>query len=370
MRILYVLTDAKIGGAETLLETLALRKCEEDHVGLLVLLGRDQLSPRLERAFDSVEYLDVGEDSRNLLRMVRGMESVVRSFRPDVINSHLFHADLVTILARTPGIPKVTTIHTQGFGPRDHPLTKLIAHAVGVCSFRFDAAIPTGAGSRDFARRLGFRKLLDSIPNSANIPDQPLFDVESKVFCSIGRFHPVKGHAVLLEAFAEFLSVHPDWKLVLAGPGLDQGNDELRQIVDRNGLGSALASGSLILRGSTDDVGSVFKVSSALVISSLYGESFPMVGVEANGAGIPVITTDVGESKIFAFDNSFVVRPGDAAELAAAMSRFAELSPSERQNMSNAVRARALTKFDPRELVSRYRSVYSQLIAARRIRST
>lgn len=366
MRILYVLTDAKIGGAETLVETLALRKFPEDNVGLVVLLGPDQLSPRFKRAFDWIEYLNVSENSRNLVGMVRGLKSAVKRFSPDVINSHLFHADLVTLLARTPGIPKVTTMHTQGFGPRDHPLTKVIARATGLGSFRFDAAIPTGEGSRDFAYRLGYRNLVESIPNSANIPDYSLFDPKTKQFSSVGRFHPVKGHAVLFDAFAEVRRSHPDWKLVCTGPGLDTGNEQLMTLVKRSGLMEALTNGSLILNGSTDNVASVLSTSSVLVISSLYGESFPMVGVEANGAGIPVIATDVGESRIFAFDDSYVVPPGDARALAAAMNRYAALEDTERESMSEAIRARALRDFDPHKLVARYRQIYSEVVSKRK----
>lgn len=362
MRILYVLTDAKIGGAETLVETLALRKHPEDTVGLVVLLGRDQLSERLDEAFDNVYYLDFPENSRNLIKMVRRLESVIKRFRPDLIHSNLFHADLVTMLARSGRIPKVTTIHTQGFGPRDHPLTKAIAKVVGLGSFRFKMGIPT-PGSAAFARRLGFRRLAEPIANSANIPDSAVFNPRARAFGSIARFHPVKGHSVLFRAFREVLTDYPEWRLVCTGPGVDAGNSELLTLVEDAGLGEALVNGSLVLNGSTNDVGQVLKDTSVLLISSLYGETFPMVGVEANGAGIPVITTDVGESRVFAFDDSYVVTPNDEVALAAAMKRYAGLSLADRERMSIAVRDRAVTEFDPGKLVARYRAVYQTVLA-------
>jgi glycosyltransferase involved in cell wall biosynthesis len=364
MRILYVLTDAKIGGAETLVETLALHRTAGDAVGLAVLLGRDELSPRLEAAFDFVDYLEVSEDSRNLWRMVRGIEEVVKRYRPDVIHSNLFHADLVTLLARSSGIPKITTIHTQGFGPTDHPLTKLIARAVGLLSFRFALAVPT-PGSAEFARKLGFRRVSDTIPNSSNLSHQSLFNSQSRTFSSIGRFHPVKGHRVLFAAFAEVLAANPDWKLLCTGPGMDASNDELMSIVRGAGLEEALNEGSLILNGSTNNVQEVLARSSVLVISSLYGETFPMVGVEANGAGIPAIATDVGMSGAFTFDGTYIVPPGDAGTLALAMSRYAALNDSDRKMMSEAVRARAVRDFDPRRLVERYRDIYKEVVLRR-----
>ena len=363
MRILYVLTDAKIGGAETLVETLAANKDSEDTVGLLVLLGPDELSPRLEQAFDFVEYLDVGEESRNIVKMVRGLEALVKRFKPSVIHSNLFHADLVTLLARTGGVPKVTTIHTQGFGPRDHPLTKLIARAVGIGSFRFSSVIPIGPTSHKFAQSLGYKGLVDSISNSANVSRTSLFDVTNTCFVSIGRFHPVKGHAILLEAYSRVRKNHPHWSLICTGPGVDPSNEELIQLVHSVGLDSALRSGALILAGSTHDVGGVLSRSTALIISSLYGETFPMVGVEATGAGIPVITTNVGESRVFAFDESYVVRPGDSDELAAAMIKFISLTSEEKLTASEGLRRRALRDFNPRDLVAKYRTVYSEVIS-------
>lgn len=364
MRILYVLTDAKIGGAETLVETLALHKNIGDIVGLAVLLGRDELSSRLDLAFDYTHYLDVPESSRNLWRMVSGIEEVFKQFRPDIIHSNLFHADLVTLLARSSGVPKITTIHTHGFGPKDHPLTKLIARAVGILSFRFVLAVPT-PGSGGFARALGFRHLAEPIPNSSNLAHRSLFDTESRTFSSIGRFHPVKGHGVLFAAFADVLDTHPDWKLSCTGPGLEVGNDQLMSLIDAAGLRPALKSGALILNGSTNNVQQVLACSSALVISSLYGETFPMVGVEANGAGIPAISTDVGHSRAFAFDDAYVVAPGKPAALAEAMKRYAALEDSERKIMSEAVRARALVDFDPRKMVERYRELYEHVLLKR-----
>lgn len=364
MRILYVLTDAKIGGAEKLVETMALYKTENDFLSLVVLLGRDELSPRLEAAFDSVNYLDISEDSRNLWRMVRCFEEMVKRLRPDIIHSNLFHADLVALLARTPDTPKITTVHTQSFGPEDHPLTKIIARAVGLLSFRFALAVPT-PGSVEFARKLGFRHIVDPIPNSSVFSDHSVFRTESRAFSSIGRFHPVKGHGILFAAFAEVLADHPDWKLICTGPGMDAGNDELMTLIAETGLQGALRDGALVLNGSTNDVQSVLAGTSALVISSLYGETFPMVGVEANGSGIPVIATDVGMSSAFTTNRTYVVPPGDPRALALAMKSYAALEDNEREMMSEAVRARAVTDFDPRKMVARYRAVYRQVVSHR-----
>ena len=142
LRILYVSTDADIGGAERLLALLGRHADERDVTRLVVLMSRGSLSAELDAAFDEVVYLNTPTTSRDIFKMVRGLNRNIREFHPDVVSSHLFHADLVTALSNT-SAPRTTTVHTHGFGPGDHPLTKVIARAVGLLSRRFAAVIPS-----------------------------------------------------------------------------------------------------------------------------------------------------------------------------------------------------------------------------------
>lgn len=365
MRILYVLTDADIGGAEAMVETQGLARRTEDTAELVVLMRPGSMSARLEKAFDRVHYLGFPPSSRNLPGMVRALERAAAQFAPDVVHSHLFHADLVTLLARIPGAAKVTTIHTQGFSSADHPLTRAIARAVGALSFRFDAAVPTGDACLDFGRRYGYRRLAQPIDNTAPLPAETAYDPGAKVFLSLARWHPVKGHPVLFQAFRTLLGDHPGWTLVCVGPGALAENPDALQAVRDAGLDDALAAGRLQLRGPTDNVSGALAEAGALIISSLYGETFPVVGVEANAAGVPVIATDVGQSGRFVAAPNHLVPPRDAGALARAMADFASLDAPERVRLSREVRRRAENEFSPRAAAEKYREVYRLAIARR-----
>lgn len=362
MRTLFVMTDAEIGGAERFVATLGANWPAGQRRALAVLMRRGALSPALDKAFDKVHYLGFPPTSRNLPGMVRALEKVIVAEEPDIISSHLFHADLVTLLART-RVPRTTTVHTQGFGPTDHPLTKAIARVIGLASFRFAAVIPASdsPAMATFVRRLRMRHLVPAIRNGTAIPPSPLFDPQARAFVSIARNHAVKGHQVLFAAFAQIADRHPQWRLRAIGPGV---TPEGLPIEDPAAQRLARA-GRIRLEGPTDQPDQVLAEASALVIASLYGEAFPIVGAEAAAAGVPVITTRVGSCPEFCDDPQFVVAPNSVAELADALGRYAALSDDKRLHLSTLARARAERDYSPASVVGSYQQLFKHLIAER-----
>ena len=366
MRILLVVTDAEIGGAERFLASLGAARTEGDTVALAVLMQPGSLSPQLEAAFDEVRYLGFPPSSRNLPGMVRALERYARGFRPDVVSSHLFHADLVTALARIRA-PKTTTVHTQALGKDDHPLTRAIARAVGLLSFRFAAVIPAGGSPQmaAFIRRLRMRNVVDPIPNGAEVPDRADYDPASRVFLSLARNHPVKGHRELFAAFASIADAAPAWRLVAHGSGVDAADPAMREAISAAGAERLVAEGRIELAGPTAHPEEALARAGALVISSVYGEAFPIVGAEAAGHGVPVITTELGSCSEFVDAPGYLVPPGDAAVLAAALGRFAALGDAERRELSGRARARAESQYRPSVAYGRYRALFARLIAQR-----
>lgn len=313
---------------------------------------------------DSVEYLGFSESSRNVFAMVRRLEQVIRSWRPDVVSSHMFHADLVTALASAPDAAKVTTIHTQRFGRGVHPLTRAIAVAVGLLSRRFDAVVATSQGAVDFARRYRYARPAQLVSNAVGMPAVSSFKASSRAFLSLARFHPVKGHDVLFAAFERLARVEAGWSLICAGPGVEPGNETLREIIAKSGAEDLLAAGRVELVGPVSELAGLMSRSSALIISSKYGESAPIVGVEALAHGIPVITTDLGDSARYT-EPPFVVPPSSINELYSAMLEFSLLSDQERTELSNRARTRCETEFSVRQTILALERVYREAIVAR-----
>lgn len=375
MRILFTCTDAELGGAERFLATLGAARSPEDTVALVVLMAPGAMSDQFEAAFDEVTYLGYSESSRNLFGMVRALGRAVQAFKPDVISSHLFHADLVTALLNT-RVPKTTTVHTQGFGPADHPLTKLIARAIGLLSFRFGAVIPASPSPEmaTFVAQLRMRNVVAPIANGAAVPDVSPHSVSATSFLSLARNHPVKGHRELFAAFARFAagtgsgsggephtSPANEWTLDAYGTNVTADDPAMQLAITEAGATELLEAGRITLHGPTTTPEEALATAGALVISSTYGEAFPIIGAEAAGAGLPVITTDVGSCSEFVDNDALLVAPGDVGALAQAMRVFSELPEHERQRLSSAARERAKREYSPSAVYANYRAVFSRL---------
>ena len=95
-------------------------------------------------------------------------------------------------------------------------------------------------------------------------------------------------------------------------------------------------------------------------------EQFPISLVEAMAAGLPAVSTDVGDVRdILAEPNqAYVAKPADEDALAR---RLAELigDPTLRATLGAANRARVAAEFDHAEMVATYQAIYEQAMATR-----
>lgn len=100
----------------------------------------------------------------------------------------------------------------------------------------------------------------------------------------VGRFTSVKNHEYLLDVFSQVLRMKPDSVLLLVGTGeLEQ---KIRNMVERRGL-----SDHVRFLGNRSDVNDLYQSMDVFVMPSLY-EGLPLVGVEAQFAGLPCVFSD------------------------------------------------------------------------------
>lgn len=129
-----------------------------------------------------------------------------------------------------------------------------------------------------------------------------------------GRLVRMKGFSDLLQAFAAIREDHPV-QLIILGEG-----PERERLAERaRSLG---VSEHLLMPGFVRNPWSYFGRASAFVLSSLFGESFSMVLVEAMACGAPVVASrcEWGPEEILADGRyGLLYPPGDVVALAAQM---------------------------------------------------
>jgi glycosyltransferase involved in cell wall biosynthesis len=367
MRILHVINALDTGGAQVLLEGLSVTRHAGDEMHLLVLQGEDALSERLEATFDSVTYLQRTAADRDPLRAVISLGRMARRLRPDIVHSHLFQSDLISLLTPVGRASRVSSLHLSAPLPSEPRISEVVARSVALASKRFDAVIATDESCLDYAVRLGYRRKPVVIHNGVLIPNSRLpYDASSTKLVSLARFHPMKAHDVLFAAVARVKHTVPAVTLVCAGSGTEPDNPRLLEALARSGLVAGL---DVELLGPVSDIEPVLSGAACLVLASRYGETFPLVGSEATARGIPVITTDVGGSRAFASAPEHVVAPGSSDQLAAALVDLLTAAPDMRMHWSEESRARAAGEFSVATASIEYRKVYLSCLAQSRRRA-
>jgi glycosyltransferase involved in cell wall biosynthesis len=359
-RVLHVVKVAGISGAENHLLLLlpALRDRGWD-VAVVMLhegeSGAEEFAGRLQAAGIPVERVRLSRafDPRVVARILRR----ARRERPDVLHTHLVHADFHGLpagrLARVPAL--VSTKH--GFNAfRDE---KAFATADRSVASLADVHVAISAGlARYLAESEGFDPEgfeivhygVEAGPEPPSLPGAPRLAI-------VGRLIPIKGHDVLLRAVAAARERLPGLTLEVAGDG--ELEPELRATAAGLGLGDAVT-----FLGRVAPPGPVLERAEVVVVPS-FGEGFGMVALEAMERGRPVIASAVGGLPEIVDDGrtGLLVPPGDPAALGTAIAELAG-DAARAAELGAAGRARALTEFSQERCTERIAALYGAALAA------
>ncbi|BEP13266.1 hypothetical protein acdb102_15770 [Acidothermaceae bacterium B102] len=352
--VLHVVNAVSTGGAQTLIEAMAARRKPGQSLRLVVLAGRDTLSDRLEAVFDSVDYLDFSTSSNAVHKLVGDLRRTVERLQPDIIHSHLLHADLASALLPRGGRVRVSTVHTTGMTREDKLRSRVLGYVVGTLARRFDTVVACDQTCLDWTKSMHYPAVkLTTIPNGVDIAAAPAPGDPGPVLLSLSRWHPMKDHWNLFRAAAILRDRGVSFRLVCAGSGVEATNPELAAMVKAAGVGDLVE-----LLGPSDDIPALIAGSRALVLSSAYGEAMPMAGLETIAAGRPVVTTDVGGCPQLVVDPALVVAPERPELLADALQDVLTRSTDDWAALCEASLALARSRFDIQQTVASYEKVY------------
>jgi glycosyltransferase involved in cell wall biosynthesis len=259
--------------------------------------------------------------------------------RPVILHTHLVHAETYGLLAGTAARVPVRFSTKHGFNEfREMPYFGVADRAVASLA-HVEIAI-----SRGLARYLeeveGFDGESFEIVHYGIEPDgePPAYDSEVPRLLCVGRLIPIKGHIVLLRAFAAARQEVPELELDIAGRGPLE--PALRALARELGVGEATH-----FLGHVTPIQGAIERASAVVVPSM-GEGFGMVALEAMERARPVIAASIGGLGEIVRDGvtGVLVPPGEADPLAAAIVRIAS-EPELGRTMGAAGRERALARF-------------------------
>ena len=304
---------------------------------------------------------------RNPVQAVGQLARELRRFKPLLVQSFMFHANLASRLAAIfAGLPwvvgglRVAERQQRWHLILDHLTAGLSTGSVcvsqGVLRFslesgRLDPArltvIPNGIDTAPFAAARPLPRAALGVPDNAHL-----------ALC-VGRLDRQKGLPDLLQAAEYVISERPDWHLALAGDGPCR--DWLqKQIANRSTL-----SGNVHWLGHRDDIPSVLKSADILVQSSLW-EGMPNSVLEAMAAGLAVVATSVEgtEDLVVPGHTGWLVPIHDALTLSRTLLEAAQF-PDKLKCLGKAGRLRVEQQFSLGATVVAYEHLWAEILGYR-----
>lgn len=363
MNILQFINSLNYGGAETHLVRLCRSLRAHGHqVTVISMCTPEAFVSDLEALGVPVHSLDMRPglpDPRAILKLAR----LVRRIRPDVVHSHIIHANILARVTRllAPMPRLICTAHNTHEGGR--MLERLLRLTDGLCDLgtQVSAAgaaryIAAGIAPADKMLHVGNGLDLSAIqPDDRAQTRQALAVGDTFVWLAVGRLEEAKDWPNMIRAF-ERLPVAQDGS---ASQLLIVGDGKLK--ADIHALAAASpAAGRIRFLGLRDDVPALMRAADGYVMSSAW-EGLPMVLLEAGAAGLPAVATDVGGNAevVLAGRTGLLAPAQNAAALAQAMQRIMTLSATQRLSMGAAGRAHVFRHYDMAQLVEIWQGLYA-----------
>ena len=327
MKVIHVITGLKQGGAETALFRLVSHKKNRENIKNIIVSITDE--GVFGNKFKKIGVQVVCLNMRSIFILPLTIYKLFRIFlkyKPDVIQSWMYHADLIAGIAAFFAKKKIY------WGIVNFNLDKSVIKystklTIKLCAY-FSKIIPEkiiscSENAINTHSEFGyFRKKFKLIPLGININnfyknnykrnffrDKWCIKKDQILIGYVARWDPVKDHENLLNALSILNHDNINFKCVLIGPNIDKKNNELDQLIYRYKV-----KNKIVLPGYVEDIQGAMSALDLHVLSSA-GEAFPNVVAEAMACEIPCVVTDVGDASKIVGKTGWVVKPKDSHQL-------------------------------------------------------
>lgn len=275
----------------------------------------------------------------------------------DVVQSHMFHANLyVTIAARMAGVPVIlTTEHGKNLWktPIHHLIERsiispLVSMRVAVSNDIRQIRIKTADVPRD---------KITVITNCVEIPEN-IGKHQTKEMLrigTVGRLVPAKDYGTLITAFKKLIKDGLNIDLIFVGDGSER--SKLESMVQELGI-----AGYVTFTGFQGNVNSFLSDFDVFALSSIR-EGIPVAMLEAMAMSVPVVATKVGGIPEVIQDNidGLLVDSRNPEMIADALKRLIQDS-SLRTRIGKAGRKKVECLFSCKAICRQYEELYIDLL--------
>ncbi|MDA5544427.1 glycosyltransferase [Yersinia rochesterensis] len=364
MNLLYIITGLGMGGAEKQTVLIANKMHEAGHNVMIISLTGDTLV----KPTDGVQLneLKLEKTPFSLFKGLFKVRKIIKKFKPDIVHSHMFHANLFARLLRTfTKIPVlICTAHNTNEGSSLRMLAykytdKLASLSTNVSQDAVDSFIQKGASTA--ARMIVVSNGIDTSQFDFSMDDRKtkrselgIFD-DTPMLLSVGRLTEAKDYPNLLTAYSLLIKNNKFQsfpRLFIVGTGHLEG--QLKSMSKEFGIENYVT-----FLGQRNDIRQLMCAADIFILSSEW-EGFPLVITEAMACKKLIVATDAGGITEALGDCGSVVPVKDPARLSQEINKMINLSDEQKEILGNKVRERIKQTNSIEKIIERWMSIYTQ----------
>lgn len=362
MKILFLITGLGVGGAERQVCDLADKFAQKGHfvkiVSLVAKIGTGVL-PREQSV--EVQYLDMSKSPFSFLSVCLKIKDIIKIFKPDVVHSHMFHANIMARVARLlVNFPKlVSTAHSKNEGGKLRMLIYRLTNTLSdlntnvsqdavdefvrkqAVSLGQMIAVENGIDTSIFHKNISFKK---EVRQELDIKEH------AYIFLAVGRLSDPKDYPNLLNAFSIVKQQKTHALLLIAGIG--ELEAELKELSRKLGL-----TDSVKFLGLRRDIPKLMNIADTYVMSSHF-EGLPLVLGEAMACENVIVATDCGGTREIIDKNGFLVPIRNSQALAEKMLETMDLSQEQREVLGKNAREHIIKNYSLDAIIEKWLEIY------------
>jgi glycosyltransferase involved in cell wall biosynthesis len=376
IRVMHLITGLGVGGAETMLAKLLGGTTKSRFPSTVVSMTQPgPLAQTIRSSGIAVHSLGL---TRGVPRpsALPALLKLIRDFRPAVLQTWMYHADILGVLAaRAARVPVLAwNIRCSDLDVPNAGLSlRSVFAAHGFLSRFTSATIVNSSAGMSFHQRHGHHPpRWEQIPNGFDLDrfraDEGIrirgraelgLSADEIAIGMVARFDRFKDHTTFLAAAKVLADRQPKSVFVLAGKGMTTENGAIMRQIHDVGLGPRVR-----LLGEYSDPSRLFPCLDIATLCS-HTEGFPNAVGEAMSCEVPCVATDVGDSALLIGDSGRLVPPRDPNAVAQSWMDLISLGEAGRRHLGAAARARIEECYSLPRIVSAYEALYTDLVRLR-----
>lgn len=349
MKVGFIITGLRMGGAEMQLSQIAKKVIEEGGDAFIIALINDQ-HVNIGSGEIKIYKLGLGKSPVSLLRGLIGARKIVKSEKPGVINSHLFHANLFARFLKLISFSRVrliSTYHSKAIGGRKRKFLLKITDflssvTVSVSKEAYLELVESKVVPKNKSRYIynGIDTNVFSFDLAARNKKREELGVgcDETVLISVGRLTEAKDYNNLISAVKKICDKNRFGKIRVWIVGEGPLRKEIEDKIEEEGLSSTVS-----MLGINYDMPGLLSAADLFVLSSAW-EGFSLATAEAMSCERMIVATDAGGVREVLGDCGGIIVPVKDSSLLAKGIEEALVVPAEKRGVVGALLRRRIVE--------------------------